>query len=38
MATNNSQQPGESNQLIASPWHTLFVVVAAETKIFLKNI
>ncbi len=29
MATNNSQQPGESNQLIASPWHTLFVVVAA---------
>jgi uncharacterized protein len=29
MATTNLRQPGESNQLIASPWHTLFVVVAA---------
>lgn len=29
MATTNVGQPGESNQLIASPWHTLFVVVAA---------
>jgi uncharacterized protein len=29
MAANNVQQPGESNQLIASRWHTLFVFVAA---------
>jgi len=29
MATNNLRQPGESNRLIASPWHTVFVVVAA---------
>jgi len=29
MATTNLRQPGESNHLIASPWHTLFVVVAA---------
>ncbi|MGA8072786.1 MAG: CPBP family intramembrane glutamic endopeptidase [Candidatus Acidiferrales bacterium] len=30
MAANKFTQPsGESNQLIASPWHTLFVIVAA---------
>jgi CAAX protease family protein len=29
MASTNLRQPGESTQLIASPWHTLFVVIAA---------